>query len=435
MTVQTFTFPNGLRVVYEKSYSSKKTTNIQAFCDVGSIHEPENLRGAAHFVEHMCFKGTTHIPDFRKIYTEYDEIGAYINASTDKRYTKYIIRCNTNYLANVLAILSDMILNSIFDKESFQREERVVIEENVMGDKDSSEQLFNAIDAALYNGTEYERPIDCVGYHKKLFSRDDIIDFYKTFYQPNRVILSIVSQTSFETIKRFIRNTHFARATNANHIFPELRMCVTPSQDIQYKIVKTVGTYVSVSFRFLSEDKYPMMCLSFILSGPMSSRLWKILRDDSGLTYSANAECSIYEKYGDFCIYSDTNNSKILADGSKPGVLPLIIKLLNDLIKNGVTADELAMAKGYLNGQITRQSENDTNLSDYNGTQSIMFPGKPIVPYSKIYDNFYKSMKIEDINRCIRKYFRKEFMCVCITCDKPVKLSAVAAISEKLLGE
>ena len=434
MTIRTFTFPNGLRLVYEKSDSSKQTSNIQAFCNVGSIHEPENLRGAAHFVEHMCFKGTARIPDFKKIYTEYDEIGAYINASTDKRYTKYMVRCNTNYLANMLSILSDMILNSIFDKQSFKREERVVIEENEMSRTDPSEQLFDAIDAALYNGTDYERPIDCVGYHKKLFERDKILDFYAMFYQPNRIVLSIVSHTSFETVARFIHNTHFARAINTNHVFPELRTCITPSQGIQYKIIKSIGSYVSVTFRFLSEDKYPLMCLSSILSGPMSSRLWKILRDDAGLTYGANAECSIYEKNCDFCIYSDTNNSKILADGSKPGVLPLIIRMLNDLIKNGVTADELNSVKGYLNGQLTRESENDSHVSDYNGTQSIMFPDQPIVPYSKLFDKFYKPMKIEDINQCIRKYFRKEFMCVCITCDKPVKLADAKAISEQLLG-
>jgi predicted Zn-dependent peptidase len=434
MTIRTFTFPNGLRLVYEKSDSSKQTSNIQAFCDIGSIHEPENLRGAAHFVEHMCFKGTARIPDFKNIYTEYDEIGAYINASTDKRYTKYVVRCNTKYLANMLSILSDMILNSIFDKQSFKREERVVIEENVMSKTDPSEQLFDGIDAVLYNGTEYERPIDCVGYHKKLFDRNKILDFYTMFYQPNRIVLSIVSHTSFETVARFIHNTHFARATNTNHVFPELRTCITPSQGIQYKIIKSIGSYVSVTFRFLSEDKYPLMCLSSILSGPMSSRLWKILRDDAGLTYGANAKCSIYEKNGDLCIYSDTNNSKILVDGSKPGVLPLIIRLLNDLIKNGVTADELNMSKGYLNGQLTRQSENDSDISDYNGVQSIMFPDQPIVPYSKLFDKFYKPMKIEDINQCIRKYFRKEFMCVCITCDKPVKMAAVKAISEQLLG-
>jgi predicted Zn-dependent peptidase len=435
MTVRKFTFPNGLRLVYEKSASSKRTSNIQVFCDVGSIHEPENLRGASHFIEHMCFKGTTHIRNFENIYTEYDEIGAYINASTDKRFTKYIVRCNTDYTENMLAILSDMILNSIFDKTAFKREEQVVIEENVMRDKDPSNQLYDGLDSMLYDGTNYANPVDSVDYHKTRFKRDEIIKFYKTFYQPNRIVISIMTQLPFDTIRRFVRNTYFAKTTNTNHIFPVPRNCPIPSDRIQYKIVKSVGTYVSVGFRYLAEDKYPMMCLGIILSGPMSSRLWKILRDDAGIAYGASAESNTYEMYGDFCIYSDTDKSKIFADGSKPGVLPLTMNLINDLIKNGINKPELDLAKGYLNGQNSIQSENDTSVSEYNGIESILFPDKAIVAYSKIFDTFYKNMSVEDINRCIRKYFRKEFMSVCITCDQPVKLANVKAIAERLVGQ
>jgi predicted Zn-dependent peptidase len=389
------------------------------------------MRGAAHFIEHMCFKGTTHISNVRKLYLNYDEIGAYINASTDKRFTKYVVRCNTEYLANMLEILSDMILNSTFEKNSFKREERVVIEENVMRDKDPSEQLYNGIDSMLYNGTNYAKPIDSVDYHKKLFERDEIVKFYKAFYTPNRVILSIVSPMSFDAIKRIINHTYFASVTKPNHTFPQLNSCPTPNTEIQYKIIKSVGTYVSVSFRFLTEDRHIMSCLGAILSGPMSSRLWKILRDDAALVYGANADTTVYETYSDFCIYCDTDNSKIL---TKPGVLPLTIDLVNDLIQNGVNATELNVAKGYLNGQMTRQSENDIHISEYNGIEAIMFPIKSIVPYSKLFDKFYKQITVEDINQCIRKYFRKEFMCVCITCDKPVKLASVKTISERLVG-
>jgi hypothetical protein len=95
---------------------------------------------------------------------------------------------------------------------------------------------------------------------------------------------------------------------------------------------------------------------------------------------------------------------------------------------------ELNVAKGYLNGQMTRYSENDTYLSEYNGIEAIMFPNETIVPYSKLFDRFYKEITVDDINRCMRKYFRREFMCVCITCDKPVELARVKTISERLLG-
>ena len=104
------------------------------------------------------------------------------------------------------------------------------------------------------------------------------------------------------------------------------------------------------------------------------------------------------------------------------------------MIQRGVSTGELNVAKGYLNGQMTRRSENDTHLSEYNGIQSIMFPNESVVPYSQLFDKFYKQITVDDINQCIRKYFRKEFMCVCITCDKPVKLESVKTISERLVG-
>jgi predicted Zn-dependent peptidase len=52
---QTHIFDNGLKIIYQKSYSILPITSIQVFCDVGSAHEPENMRGFAHFIEHMCF--------------------------------------------------------------------------------------------------------------------------------------------------------------------------------------------------------------------------------------------------------------------------------------------------------------------------------------------------------------------------------------------
>ena len=91
MTVRTFTFPNGVRLVHERSLSSKHTSNIQVFCDVGSIHEPENLRGAAHFIEHMCFKGTHSHMKAHNLLVQYNKIGASFNAYTEKRYTTYTL--------------------------------------------------------------------------------------------------------------------------------------------------------------------------------------------------------------------------------------------------------------------------------------------------------------------------------------------------------
>jgi predicted Zn-dependent peptidase len=54
-TTKTYAFPNGFRVVYQKNNSNSKSTSIQLFCKLGSVHEYDSMRGVSHFIEHMCF--------------------------------------------------------------------------------------------------------------------------------------------------------------------------------------------------------------------------------------------------------------------------------------------------------------------------------------------------------------------------------------------
>ena len=71
---KTHMFPNGFRVIYEKPTNVLKLTTIDVFCDVGSVFEKDGIRGVSHFVEHMCFKGTTKIPNPKDIFLSYDKI-------------------------------------------------------------------------------------------------------------------------------------------------------------------------------------------------------------------------------------------------------------------------------------------------------------------------------------------------------------------------
>jgi predicted Zn-dependent peptidase len=131
MTIKTFSFPNGFRVIYEKSPNIAPIACIKIMCDIGSVYENNETRGVSHFIEHMCFKGTKNIPIPKDIFMEYDKIGAYLNATTGKRYTYYTIKCNNEYVENSIRIMSDMLLNSTFNKNEYKKEEKVVIEENI----------------------------------------------------------------------------------------------------------------------------------------------------------------------------------------------------------------------------------------------------------------------------------------------------------------
>ena len=87
MTITTHIFPNGFRLIHEK-VENHAVSSINVFCDVGSIYEPKNLKGASHFIEHMCFKGTKKVPVPRDIFLTYDKSSTINNASEIKPIIK-----------------------------------------------------------------------------------------------------------------------------------------------------------------------------------------------------------------------------------------------------------------------------------------------------------------------------------------------------------
>jgi predicted Zn-dependent peptidase len=85
------------------------------------------------------------------------------------------------------------MLNSTFNKSEYKKEEKVVIEENIKDMNDADEILFENLDKLLYNGSSYAFPVDTIAYHKGNLDYKTVIEMYNHFYQPNKMVLSIVS--------------------------------------------------------------------------------------------------------------------------------------------------------------------------------------------------------------------------------------------------
>ena len=437
MTINTFTFPNGFRLIYESAKHNKPVTTIYAFCELGSIYENDNVRGVSHFIEHMCFKGTKKIPQSKDIFNHYDKIGAYFNAFTEKQFTCYTIKTQDEFVNSCISILSDMMLNSVFNKNEFSKELRVVVEENVKNSDDSENIISDMMNKSLYKGSSYENPIDTIEYHyKNSLKYNEVVDMYKLFYRPNRMVMSIISNIPFKTIVSAIKTKYFIKNDIHKLTLQSSNACIniidktnpyyinntySNQNEIQYNMLSKKGlntTCVMIGFRTCSQystDKYILNMLNKIIGGTMGSRLFMILREQNGLTYRSNSEVEYYDNFGSIIIFAETDHSKLIYNTIKTdkGVIPLIISLLNDLINNGITQEELSLIKGNLKGNLLINLDDDT-LAEYNGTQTMLFCKSPVVPYTKKYDTFYKNITVSQINDIIRKYITKERMSVCL---------------------
>lgn len=118
---------NGIRILSERVlYIDSVTVGI--WVQAGSRDESDERMGMSHFLEHMMFKGTAK-RSARKIADDMDSLGGHLNAFTDKEFTCYYAKVLKEHLPAALDIISDMVLNSVFDPIEIEREKNVVIEE------------------------------------------------------------------------------------------------------------------------------------------------------------------------------------------------------------------------------------------------------------------------------------------------------------------
>jgi serine kinase of HPr protein (carbohydrate metabolism regulator) len=94
----------------------------------------------------------------------------------------------------------------------------------------------------------------------------------------------------------------------------------------------------------------------------------------------------------------------------------------------------LKLAKKYLKGDMGLDLEDNANLALYNGEKLLVYPSEKIVPYSKIYDTFYKNITKKDIETVIKKYFKKTNMNVCIVSENLPSLDKIKEQCEKIIS-
>ena len=409
---QIHTFSNGLRLVYEPHPAKIPQSHIRAFCHVGSIHEPDAIHGASHFIEHMCFRGSRAFPSWSAVNEPFSQSGANFNAMTTKQYTCFIVDCLDSYVHQFLRILGDMMLRSKFNEKEYKLELNIVREEMKMRKPDSF------IEKLAFSGSAYANWVDHDSYHKPGCLRyADVINFYHQYYVPQNIVISVVSSISFDTIIRHVSATPFAeplpRPAKVLPIMNSTLGALDSHCESNYMLHSDSGETarieiaVRVCDQFKTDEFHALNVLRHIVSNSMSSRLFVELREKRGLTYRSGAYMTLYETAGIFVLYAISDITRLIKDGksSNPGTIPVMFDILDDLIKHGVNETELKRAKNTIKDSLKMSVIAGGDKSAYNGIRVMLHNDTEILPNSEVYDKCYKKLSKSDINAIIQKYF------------------------------
>ncbi|MEI7811577.1 MAG: insulinase family protein [Ignavibacteria bacterium] len=193
--VSIYQLDNGLQVLFIED-PALPVIGTNVIVKTGSAYESFSASGMSHLLEHLLSNGTAS-RNQKQLYDDVDRIGGYNNATTRDFFTDYMFVVSVENAKKGLEIQADMIFNSTFPVDKFQKEKGIVLEEISKDLADPDEQLERNTISILYKG--HALSIPALGTYSTIESltRDDVFSFYENNYVPNNIILTVIG--NFQT--------------------------------------------------------------------------------------------------------------------------------------------------------------------------------------------------------------------------------------------
>ena len=196
---------------------------------------------------------------------------------------------------------------------------------------------------------------------------------------------------------------------------------IQPDYTLHLRSIPNItSTNVAIGFRTCSlydeQPRHVLHVLSTILGGTFMSRLFLVLREKHGLTYSSGTDVEYYENIGGFVINATTDTAKLLRNGQHKGVLPVLMDLLKDLVEKGITKRENEYIQHFMEGKYRMNTELSNHQCGYNASQ-VFLQNKTedtMVPYFRVYEDVFQHITPTQIHQIIRQYFTRNNMYITI---------------------
>lgn len=358
--------PSGLKLIYIKN-TNIESTSIVLSCKVGSINESKEYISASHLVEHMLFKGTVRHPTSETISKIFDDVGAYSNAYTSTNVTAYVVKCHSDDFNKCMSILFDMICCSTFVNIELNKEKDVVVEEILENSDNIQFKCLQQLNEMLFNGTDYSRTVSGTEKDIKKIPRDSLFKYYKTYYRPSNMVLSIHTNLSYMEIVNYLKKIKYVmtKLPNTLPLYTPILKVIKPTKNLLIKKIPDIEqTYLSVGFYFPFgftniKSRYILSIIERYLGGTMSSVIYIALREQAGIGYSVWSDIDLKPEQSALIIYASFEHSKLQK------TIDIIKHRLQILHRQGMTKKELTkQIQAYIKS-INIKMESPMFLADY----------------------------------------------------------------------
>lgn len=397
--IKTITTTSGLRIVHEE-VPHANALSIGIWVKVGSNDERPEQAGLAHFIEHMLFKGTA-TRSAKEIATIFDRMGGELNAFTSKESTCYHTTVLQDDAKEALHILADMLFHSTYSDVEIAKEQEVILEEIAMYEDTPDDEVHELVWKTLFPDHPYGKPVLGTAETVTRFTKESIETFMDTHYRPGNIVISLAGaydDALIAEIERIFQQERGAATLEAL----EMTQAVAKTGVVVLK-KEIEQAHYCIGFPSIASDdeaKYPLSIVDSIVGSSMSSRLFQEVREARGLAYSIFSYYTAYEMGGAFMIYGGAAASKLAE------LEQTIIGVLRTLVHEGVTAEEVTLAKTAVKNGFLLGLDGTEAKMVRNGNQILMFnePLDPAIVCEKLED-----ITVAEVNELIRTIFTNSY--------------------------
>jgi len=391
---------NGLRVL-TAPMPHMYSVSVAFFVGLGSRYEADEEGGAAHFIEHMLFKGTDKYPTARELAEAIEGIGGVFNASSGREMTLYWAKAAQPHLPVVLDVLLEMLRRPRFDPAELEKERRVIVEEINLSLDLPDQWAHLLLTELIWPAHPLGRSVAGTKESVASLRREALLGAMSRYYSPSNMVLTVAGNLDCGALLDLVMaGTKNWAPAEAPMYQPVVDSQTAPQVRLGQR--ETEQAHLCLSAPGLPRehpDRFILLLMNAILGEGMSSRLFQEIRERLGLAYDVSSFVTMLQDTGAIVAYAGVDPERA------PLTLQAILAEWDKLRQTRVPPEELRKAKEFVKGRLALQMEDTFNVAAWAGRQELL--RRRILSVDEVLEAI-EAVESDDIQHLAQRLFRTE---------------------------